>query len=348
MAIYRYTTENIEPVPRATFKALDISERGDLQRLLQDNIEVIAPDTLVLAEEFSSWDDSRRRIDLLAIDKDANLVVIELKRTDDGGHMELQAIRYAAMVSTMTFRQAVEAFRKYLSKRNDERDPEQTILEFLEWDEAQDDEFGTDVRIVLASEDFSKEVTTAVLWLRERRIDVQCVRLRPYRTSEETFLDVQQVIPLPEAADYSIRVQEKRQESRASREKREYTKYDLTIGEEKLESQAKRRVIHTVLKHLLERGVSVETVRTTFHWRTTRMIQQVDGTLNSNEFIAEAIRQNEKFDSTRWLTKDDELVHANDKTLAINSQWSGARFEEALQRLIDSCNTSDISFEQAT
>jgi len=32
-----------------------------------------------------------------------------LKRTEDGGHLELQAIRYAAMVSTMTFDQAVSA-----------------------------------------------------------------------------------------------------------------------------------------------------------------------------------------------------------------------------------------------
>ena len=51
---------------------------------------------LVVAEEFGDWEESKRRIDLLGLDRDATLVVIELKRTDDGGHMELQAIRYAA------------------------------------------------------------------------------------------------------------------------------------------------------------------------------------------------------------------------------------------------------------
>ena len=48
---------------------------------------------MVLAEEFGDWQDSRRRIDLLCLDRDAGLVVVELKRTEDGGHMELQAIR---------------------------------------------------------------------------------------------------------------------------------------------------------------------------------------------------------------------------------------------------------------
>ena len=34
--------------------------------MLKKNIDVIAPDILVVAEEFGDWDDSRRRIDLLA------------------------------------------------------------------------------------------------------------------------------------------------------------------------------------------------------------------------------------------------------------------------------------------
>jgi len=46
---------------------------------------------LVIAEEFDGWDKSRRRIDLLGGDKDANLVVYELKRMEDGGHMDLHA-----------------------------------------------------------------------------------------------------------------------------------------------------------------------------------------------------------------------------------------------------------------
>ena len=71
---------------------------------------------MVITEEFGDWLDSLRRIDLLCVNSDANLVVIELKRSDDGGHMELQALRYAAMVSAMTFDQAVETFARYKTK----------------------------------------------------------------------------------------------------------------------------------------------------------------------------------------------------------------------------------------
>lgn len=115
MAIFEMQADQIVKIPETSFDREGLRERTDLQRLLRENIEVVAPDTLVLSEEFGDWDDSRRRIDLLGIDRQANLVVFELKRDETGGHMELQAIRYAAMVSTMTFEQAVRAGSTKLS-----------------------------------------------------------------------------------------------------------------------------------------------------------------------------------------------------------------------------------------
>ena len=98
MPIYQIDGKSITRLERTTFAEQNLRERRDLQSLLKDHIGVISEDTLIVAEEFGDWEESRRRIDLLGVDKDANLVVFELKRTEDGGHMELQAIRYAAMI----------------------------------------------------------------------------------------------------------------------------------------------------------------------------------------------------------------------------------------------------------
>src|ERR1700758_34303 len=114
LPIYEFSQTGIIALKETSFGSVNVHERRDLQRLLRENVEVIAPETLVISEEFGEWEDSRRRIDLLGLDKNANLVVIELKRTEDGGHMELQALRYAAMVSVLTFDQVVDAHRAYL------------------------------------------------------------------------------------------------------------------------------------------------------------------------------------------------------------------------------------------
>jgi hypothetical protein len=219
MAVYELKQNGFVQVTATTFKDEQLDERGDLQRLLRDQIGIICPDTetMVLAEEFSSWDESARRIDLLGLDRDANLVIIELKRTEDGGHMELQAIRYAAMVSQMTFDQAVEAREKYSKNRGTSEDSRQKILEFLDWSEPQEDQFNQDVRIVLASAEFSKEITTAVLWLNDRDLDIRCMRLKPYKLDNRILVDVQQIIPPPEAAEFQIRIRQKEQRERNAR-----------------------------------------------------------------------------------------------------------------------------------
>lgn len=193
------------------------SAPGDLQRLLRTQIDVLGDDLYVLAEEFGDWEESSRRIDLLALDKEANLVVIELKRTKDGGHMELQAIRYASMISTMTLERAVEIHAAFLEQIDQMgAEAEARILEFLDWETKDDGSFAEDVRIVLVSEDFGKELTTAVLWLRDRDIDIRCLRLRPYKHDNKTFIDVQQIIPLPEAVEYQVQVREKAQDGETS------------------------------------------------------------------------------------------------------------------------------------
>jgi RecB family endonuclease NucS len=98
IALFGLTKDSVKPVEQTSFAADGIFERCDLQRMLRDHIEVVAPNTLVISEEFGDWEDSSRRIDLLGLDRETRLVAIELKRTDDGGYMELQALRYAAMV----------------------------------------------------------------------------------------------------------------------------------------------------------------------------------------------------------------------------------------------------------
>lgn len=217
MALHVIEGNDIRSLKPVSFEKVNLTERGDLQRLLRDRIDIIMEDDdgMVIAEEFGRWEDSARRIDLLVLDKEANLVVVELKRTDGGGHMELQAVRYAAMVSTMTFAQAVEAHEEYLRNRGSTDNAKDVLLQFLGWEEDTDKRFAEAVSIVLVSADFSKEITTTALWLNERGLDIRCVRLKPYEMDSRVVLDVQQLIPLPEAQDYIIQVGIKQREAQA-------------------------------------------------------------------------------------------------------------------------------------
>lgn len=206
MAIYQLTDKSLKPIAETSFGAEGIMERKDLQRLLRDQIDVLGERLMVIAEEFGGWADSSRRIDLLCMDADANLVVVELKRTEDGGHMELQALRYAAMIARMTFEQLVDACAKF--RGVDTATAKGAIQAFVDESVGDTEEFAPDTRIVLVAADFSKELTTCVMWLIDQfGVDIRCMRMKPYKMDGGTvLLDVEQIIPLPEASQYQTQI----------------------------------------------------------------------------------------------------------------------------------------------
>ena len=218
MPIFEITHDAISRVPKTTLSEEKILERYDLQRILRENIKAIDPNCYVLAEEYGDWADSKRRIDLLCIDSAANLVVVELKRTEDAGHADLQAIRYAAMIHLMTFEEAIDIHAAYLEKSAEEA--KQAILGFLGWHNPQEEPFAQDVRIILVSADFSKEVTSTAIWLNKKKLDVRCVRIEPYKLKEHILMDIQQIIPLPEAEYYQVQLRKKEEEERQSKDAR--------------------------------------------------------------------------------------------------------------------------------
>lgn len=226
MPIYEAQADSLAAIPVTSFVALGFKERGDLQRLLLTRIEAVEPGLLILADEYSGWADSSRRIDLLCLDTDASLVVIELKRDEDGGHMELQALRYAAMVSAMTFDQAVATLARYRNRVTpDEEGARAAILNHLGWSEPDEAAFARKTRIILVAADFGKEITTTVMWLRDTHgMDIRCTRLRPHRLDGgRVLLDIQPLIPLPEAAEFQIQIGAKQAATRKEQTEREAT-----------------------------------------------------------------------------------------------------------------------------
>ena len=337
MPIYQIENNTIIPLERTTFAEQGLRERKDLQTLLKTHTNVIAPETLVVAEEFGEWEDSRRRIDLLGIDKSANLVVIELKRTEDGGHMELQAVRYAAMISTLTFDKLVKIYEQYLRDNGMKSDAaESGLLEFLEWSEPDEEQFGQVVRIILASAEFSKELTTSVMWLNDFGLDIRCVRMYPYVSGEQIFLDVQTVIPIPEAADYQVSIREKKKKEREARaDARDMTQYDVTIAGEHYPAQRKRWMMFRLVSGVLASGGTPEQVVEAIPWRRNNLFEVFDGCLSADE-VYEKLMETDPGGklprAKRYFCDQDEIFHVDNKTYVLINQW-GRRAKEAAERL---------------
>lgn len=208
------------------FQTLNLKERYDIEEWIENSPKILGEDLLIISKELPL--PSGIRLDLLTIDKNANLVIIELKRDDSGRNVEWQAIKYASYCSNFLKEDIFEYYAVYLG--SDEDEAQLKIEEFID---EEIENLNEKQRIVLVSKEFHSDVISAVFWLRDYEIDVVCVRLSPYLDgSGQLFITPDIIIPLPEAKDYIMKKEAKQKElKRSTRSSFSLEKSDLTDDE---------------------------------------------------------------------------------------------------------------------
>ena len=212
-------TENrLVPLSEKRFADLNLREREHLQEWLAAQPNALGEELLIIQKEFDGFANTRERLDLLALDKDGQLVVIENKLDDSGRDVTWQALKYTAYVSSLTKAQIIEIFQLYLDRYSNGANAAAAICDFLEEEEIGEVVLneGNGQRLFFVAANFRREVTSTVLWLREHKIDARCFKIVPYEFSEELFVDIQPVIPTPEVADFMIGMAEKESETRGA------------------------------------------------------------------------------------------------------------------------------------
>jgi hypothetical protein len=202
----------------ASLSELGFKEREHLQEWLAHEHGVFGEDLLIIQKEFNGFDDTRERLDLLALDKSGSLVVVENKRDNSGRDVVWQGLKYISYCSTLSKSNIVEIYQSYLDKTGEGGSALQKICDFMEADDLDEVRInsGDRQRLFLVASYFPKEVTSTVLWLLRRGIDLKCFKATLHRDNSTIYLDFEQEIPLPEAEELMIRMSSKEQEDSSS------------------------------------------------------------------------------------------------------------------------------------
>lgn len=206
------SSNTVTRLDQRLFKDLKIKEREHLQEWIAQNPQMLGEDLLIIQKEFDGFNDTHERLDLLALDKNGGIVVIENKLDDTGRNVVWQALKYTSYCSTLKTNQIMRMYQDYLNQQGLEQDAKENILEFLERDDEDLLLNRNDQRIIFVANNYRKEVTSTVLWLIKHDIQVQCFRATPYSMNDEMFLQVEQIIPLPETTEFMIDIKEKEKE----------------------------------------------------------------------------------------------------------------------------------------
>ena len=213
------SSNRISELMSKTFAELGFGERQHLQEWLANQPSALGEELLILQKEFDGFDDTRERLDLLALDKDGRLVIIENKLDDSGRDVVWQALKYASYCASLTTSQIIDIYQSYLDRYSGGGNSKTSICEFLNVPDIAEVVLnsGNQQRLMLVAANFRKEVTSSALWLLSHGIQLQCFKVTPFALADDLLLNVDQIIPTPEAKEFMIGMSVKEKEEKATK-----------------------------------------------------------------------------------------------------------------------------------
>lgn len=181
-----------------------------------------------------------------------------------------------------------------------------------------------------------------MLWLNDQYgLDIRCIRLTPYELGEGVLLYARQVIPLPEAADYRVRLRRKeQQQEQALRDGRDFTRYHVIVDGVVRPSTNKRRSVLGMVRELVAKGVAIEDVAGLLSARHVAVVQgeladpaEIEAALNNEGRVAERLLCEEPF-------------RADGKTYVLSKMW-GRGTDLVLVRLSSAFPAAGVSVREA-
>ncbi len=214
MYIIDKKANRISKLDKKSFKDLGFGERKHLQEWVANNPESLGEEILIIQKEFSGFNDTNERLDLLGVDKQGNLVIIENKLDDTGRDVTWQVLKYASYCSTLKKEHIRKIYQEYLDKKHVDEKADDNLAEFFNVTDFTEVSLnsGQTQRIILVAANYRKEVTSTVLWLLNYKLRIQCFKATPYQLGDQLFLDIEQIIPMKDAEDYVISMADKTQE----------------------------------------------------------------------------------------------------------------------------------------
>ena len=294
--------KEIHPVK---YKEICISQNGeektkkcqekDLEKLIvekpyllncDEGCESTSPELLIISEQLQS--ETRKKCDLLALDKKGYLVTIEIKRDADdekarAESMEFQGIRYAASHRTLTIDGIIDIYAKFLQPKNQQNndiDEETRAAERLKYQEKaiknicshleNDDPVTADTlkdhiipavkqKIYLVAADFVPDCLSACAWLREHEIEIYCFKLQPYKIGDKYVLNQERLIPPVALDDFYVATKEENRKSTPGSTSKTPTIKPIRLfwGEEEINCSSWANLLVLCIKKAIENGLAI-------------------------------------------------------------------------------------------
>lgn len=174
--------------------------------ILDDAQSILGEDVLLIGREVSVKNIGDG-IDLLAIDRDGNVTVIELKQGRISGAVDFQCLKYAAYTSHWDYGQLRDQFEKFKSTGWGKvlYDEGTTFRDALDGFCNEEYTLNQEQRILLVGESCGERLDLVARWLSDRNVDITVVEVQLFEDGDRLYLDAERVVPVPDRSVSEVR-----------------------------------------------------------------------------------------------------------------------------------------------
>lgn len=224
---------SVTPVIQTDLVAQGFLETKHLEEWFASSSEILGRKLIWIARQ--DWASDSDRSDLIGIDKDAELLVVELKR----GYVDMpvitQALNYASQYAVLKHDEIIQRFLEHSSRNTQaplrrkvtsEVEARQMISDLTGAGEANDSQV-----LILVGTEFDPGVLSICEYLNravgsDGTLSVECWKMSLFQDSNTFYLQLVQILPTP---DLQIQIEQLREERRATKHKRDQNKIDFMI-----------------------------------------------------------------------------------------------------------------------
>ena len=186
-----------------------------LEELLVANPELVGESLLVLGSQLAEFAEDKDRLDVLAVDRQGEIVLLELKVSGAFRLTDLQALAYAAGYASLPPSHFVELLRKRFDKVSGHEgsttleEAKEAIVEFVDvLDEFEEWQPSRRVRIKLVAPDYPKRVLHTVKWLGDvYAMPIEAIQCQLFEDAAGTLsLTFERLLPLKSDDQFDLTI----------------------------------------------------------------------------------------------------------------------------------------------
>lgn len=169
------------------YQKIPVEKEEEIEEFIENHPSILEKDMFIIGRQVITPQNTR--IDLLGLDKEGNLIIIELKKDQTPRDVVSQILEYGAWAEKIQYEELNKiAKEKHLGKYSDLY--KKYEIEFDSVPEV----FNESQKLIIVSEIFDEKTKNVARYLKTRAIDINCIELNFYESNGQKLADTRVVV----------------------------------------------------------------------------------------------------------------------------------------------------------